>query len=223
VGDTTAGFWLAAGHLEDIMQRSARHLVTLCAAVALAAGAASCASSATPQAGTGSGQPGSSTPATQPVTPNTSVSLAGCAGGWRATALAVARQVTVPPVPVATAIRTGSHPDCRFDRIVIDFKGQMPGYTIAFVSKVIQDASGKTISMPGTRYLLIRLRPAQGHSASGATTLPPRSQALSYPMLKGYAVAGDFEGVLSIALGLAGGTHFRASELPGRLYVDVAW
>jgi len=202
-------------------------MTSFCAAIGLAAVTATSCATSTPQP-SGSGQPGSTAsgstqPTTRQATPTTSATPVSCPGGWRTRALAVARQVAVPPVPVATALRAGSHPDCRFDRVVIDIKGPLPGYTVAFVSKVIQDASGKTISMPGSRYLLIRLRPAQGHSASGAITLSPRSRALSYPMLKGYAVAGDFEGVLSIALGLAGGTRFRVGELSGRLYVDVAW
>ena len=41
-------------------------------------------------------------------------------------------------------------------------------------------------------------------------------------MLKGYAVTGDFDGVLSVVVGLARATAFRVGRLPGRLYVDVA-
>lgn len=77
--------------------------------------------------------------------------------------------------------------------------------------------------MPGTRYLVIRLSPVQAHSAAGKTTLPRSMQRVSYPMLKGWTVSGDFEGVLSIALGLAGGTRYRVGELGSRIYVDVAW
>ena len=200
------------------MQRPANTLISLWAAIALASAAAAGCTTAAPQPS--QSQPGSSS---EHATPTASATPVSCQGGWRTTRLAVARQVSVPPVPVATAIRTGSHSGCRFDRIAIDIRGALPGYTVAFVRKVIQDASGKTISVPGTRYLLIRLRPAQGHSPSGATTLSPRSRLLGYPMLKGYAVAGDFEGVLTIALGLSGGTRFRVGELTGRLYVDIAW
>jgi hypothetical protein len=40
-------------------------------------------------------------------------------------------------------------------------------------------------------------------------------------MLKGYALAGDFEGVLTLALGLQAPTSIRVGELPGRLYIDL--
>jgi hypothetical protein len=41
-------------------------------------------------------------------------------------------------------------------------------------------------------------------------------QALSYPVLNGYALAGDFEGVLTLAIGLHSMTSVRVGELPGR-------
>jgi hypothetical protein len=77
--------------------------------------------------------------------------------------------------------------------------------------------------MPGTSHLVITLKPAQGHTDSGTLTLPTGVQTVSYPMLKSYAVSGDFEGVLSVALGLAGGNSYRVGEAAGRIYVDVAW
>ena len=42
-------------------------------------------------------------------------------------------------------------------------------------------------------------------------------------MLKGYVVTGDFEGYISIALGLARTTMVRVGELSGRLYLDVRY
>ena len=209
---------------EDSMhQTMSRFPVAALATIALAALAiASCSNASSRSAGaarTASARATSVNPTT-PAGPSTSAS---CPAGWRAGTTAVTRKVAVPPVPVATAIRIGSHNDCRFDRLVIDISGPLPGYTVGFVSKVIGDASGKTITMPGTRYLEIRLNPAQGHAASGTPSLPTAVHSAGYPMLASYAVAGDFEGVLTIALGLAGGTRYRVGELPGRIYVDVSW
>lgn len=204
-------------------------LVALIAGTALAAGATACATTTSAPPGSGrSSQSGSPAPthgqtSSAPVTPTTSATPTSCPGGWTTGSLTVTRQVSVPPVPVATAIRTGSHLDCRFDRLVLDISGAMPGYSAGFVSTVIADASGRHVAMPGTSYLVIKLKPAQGHADTGMPTLPTGVQTVSYPMLKGYAVSGDFEGVLSIALGLAGGTKYRVGELAGRIYVDVAW
>jgi len=41
-------------------------------------------------------------------------------------------------------------------------------------------------------------------------------------MMKGFAISGDFEAVLTIAIGLDDVVGFRVGELPGRIYVDVA-
>jgi hypothetical protein len=199
-------------------------LVASCAA--LAASAISLAACGTTNSPPPSSSPSSSSQPTssQPASPSTPATHPiACAGGWRTGSLTVTRQVAVPPVPVVTAVRTGTHPGCTFDRLVIDVSGTLPGYSVSFVPKVIQDASGRTIAMPGTRYLVIRLSPAQGHSAAGKLTLPSGVQALNFRMLKGWTVSGDFEGVLHIALGLAGGTRYRTGELGGRIFVDVAW
>ena len=39
---------------------------------------------------------------------------------WRTAPITVTRILSVPPVPVVTGIRTASHPECRYDRVVID-------------------------------------------------------------------------------------------------------
>ncbi len=202
-------------------------LISLCGALALAAGSAAC-SSGTQSAGSGSSsQPASqsvSAPASGPSGPATTAAPSSCPSGpWQTGPISVSHQVAVPPVPVATAITTGSHPDCKYDRLVIAFNGPLPGYQASFESSVIQDGSGKTISLPGSRYLVLRFKPAQGHSANGTALLSRQPQAPGYPMLSGYVVSGDFEGVLSVALGLAGGTKYRIGELSGRIYVDVSW
>lgn len=59
------------------------------------------------------------------------------------------------------------------------------------------------------------------HTDSGSATITPLARALNYPMLKGYALAGDFEGVLTVALGLQAPTSIRVGELAGRLYIDL--
>ena len=127
----------------------------------------------------------------------------------------------VPPVPVLTNIRSAAHSTEGFDRIVFDFQGALPGYEVRYVSEVVEDGSGRTVTMPGRRFLQITLRPAQAHTDAGAVTAP-RAQTLNYPMLKAYAIVGDFEGVVSVALGLDDVVGFRVGELPGRIYSDVA-
>jgi hypothetical protein len=133
----------------------------------------------------------------------------------------VSHTVPVPPNPVLTAIRPAQHPECGYDRITFDFTGALPGYDIRYVPVVNQEGSGQPITLPGRRYLLIVFQPAQAHPDGGAT-ISPAAATLNYPMLKAYALAGDFEGHVTIALGLDDEVGVRVGELSGRVYVDVA-
>jgi hypothetical protein len=149
-------------------------------------------------------------------------SAAGCdTGGWRTAPVSVQHAVPVPPVPVVTAVRVAQHPECGYDRLVVDINGPVPSYDIRYVSQVIADASGKTITMPGQRFLLITLKPAQGHTAAGVPTLAQQVQVPGYRALRSWALAGDFEGVVRIAVGLPGRLSIRTGELAGRIYIDV--
>ena len=163
--------------------------------------------------------PTQATPSSHPLAPPTG---AACAtGAWHSAPLNVTRNVAAPPVPLVAAVHSGTHPECGYDRFVLIFNGPVPSYYIRHVTQVLADPSGKPINLPGRSYLLITLRPAQAHTGSGTPTITRGVQALGFPMLTGYALEGDFEGVINLALGLNETASFRAGELPGRLYVDV--
>jgi hypothetical protein len=156
------------------------------------------------------------TPAASPPT------VAGCDGApWRSVPVTVPHQVSVPPVPVITAIQVAQHPECGYDRLVLDIEGAVPGYSIRQVNQVIADASGRTIAIPGAHYLLITLRPAQAHTNAGTPTVTVGVRKPGYPALASWALAGDFEGVVRIAMGLSGQMHIRTGELAGRIYIDI--
>lgn len=137
--------------------------------------------------------------------------------------ITVTRNFPVPPTPVIKAVRAAKHSRCRFDRLVLDISVRNPGYHIQFVRKVIADGSGKTIRLPGRRFLLITLRPAQAHKNSGTGTLPSRVQVPRFPMLRSWVLAGDVEGVVSIGVGLHAKTSVRVGELHGRLFIDFKY
>lgn len=178
--------------------------------------------------GCGSGAPSASTPstgssATQSSAPTPSGTAAsGCdTAPWRSAPVSVTHAVSVPPVPVLTAVRVAQHPECGYDRIVLDITGPLPSYSVRYVDHVIADPSGQVVSMPGVRYLQITLRPAQAHSDAGAATVTAGVRRPGFPALTSWALAGDFEGVVNIALGLTGQVSMRTGELPGRIYIDV--
>jgi len=173
----------------------------------------------------GAGNPAGNSPlpAASPATgsPGSSAAANCDSGAWRSAPVSVSHVVTVPAVPVVTAVRTAAHPECGYDRLVLDVTGPVPSYDIRYVTQVIADPSGMPIALSGHRYLLMTLHPAQAHTNSGASTIIRPEQTLGYPVLKSYAVAGDFEGVFTVALGLGGAASIRVGELPGHLYIDV--
>jgi hypothetical protein len=186
------------------------------AALALAS-AAGCGSSR-PAAGASPAVSGTSASPSGPA----GTTAAGCdTGSWRPGPISVHHAVAVPPVPVVAAVRVAQHPECGYDRLVVDLTGPVPSYDVRYVNRVVADASGKTITMPGQRFLLITLKPAQGHTAAGVPTLARQVQVPGYPALKSWVLAGDVEGVVRIAVGLPGQLSIRTGELAGRIYIDV--
>jgi hypothetical protein len=161
-----------------------------------------------------------SSPTSASARPVSPPAVAGCdSTPWHSGPITVTHQVNASPVPVIAAVRVAQHPECRYDRIVLDIRGPIPSYSVEYVNSVIADASGQVIAMPGARHLVITLRPAQAHT--GGPTVAAGVHALGYPALASWALAGDFEGVVRIALGLAAPRSIRTGEVAGRVYIDV--
>ena len=197
---------------------SASPLLSRAALATLALGLVASCSSAAPAASPSHPAGTSAVPATSPAG---SPAAASCdSGPWGVVPVSVSHSVPVPPVPVVTSIRAAAHADCGYDRLVLGLSGKMPSYTIRYVNRVIADPSGQPISLPGSRFLVITLRPTQAHKDSGTPTISARLVSPGFPTLLGYTLAGDFEGVVTVAVGLRGSTGIRVGELPGRLYVD---
>jgi hypothetical protein len=159
--------------------------------------------------------------ATHSVPASASATPSSVAAAWNTGPVTVRRDPAVPPVPVVTGIRYAAHPDEGFDRIVFDISGAAPGYSARYVDEVRADPSDKVVTVPGRAYLLLVLTPAQAHRDDGTVTVSGPHR-VNLPMLRSYAVAGDFEGHVSIALGLDDVVGYRVGEAPGRIYVDVA-
>lgn len=132
---------------------------------------------------------------------------------------------TVPPVPTVTAIRVGTHPGGGYDRVAVELDAQT-GYQVGYRPTVVRDGSGLPVQLSGQVFLQIVLTPAQAHDDAGRATTPTNPVAVSYPSLNAYVVNGDFEGYVSVALGLAGKVGFRVGTYRMAnghqvVYVDV--
>ena len=169
----------------------------------------------------GTGSTASAAP-DQPATTNPSALGPSSPGPtWGSGPTTVVHHPAVLPVPVITGVRYAAHAAEGYDRIVFDIGGALPGYSVRYVSRVVSDPAEQPVNVPGRRHLLIVLNPAQAHRDDGAATVTGIHR-INLPMLESYAVVGDYEGYVSIALGLDDVVGYRVGELPGRIYVDVA-
>ena len=157
-------------------------------------------------------------------------SPAGTVPSWPTGATSSPFTGSVPPVPVLVAIRVGAHPEGGYDRISLEFTGQVPGYRATYVQQVVRDGSGAVVSLPGSAFLQLTFTSAQAHDANGNSTLnPPATNPVTvgFPELRAYVLNGDFEGVVNVALGLTAKDGFHVSELTKSssdhvIYIDIA-
>lgn len=144
--------------------------------------------------------------------------------------LAPAANATQNAVPIVTNLRTGSHSG--YDRVVVDFRSKAaaakPGVKVRFAKKAFECGSGRKVSLPGDRILILTLTPAQAHTDEGANTYvgPGRSRTakIGLPTLKGVRMICDFEGYVQWAFGVnkATGAKFGTLSSPNRVFVDIA-
>ncbi|WP_433251949.1 AMIN-like domain-containing (lipo)protein [Streptosporangium sp. CA-135522] len=125
--------------------------------------------------------------------------------------------------PTVTGVRFAEHGG--FDRVVIDLKGDLPSYTVRWVSELVQEGSGDPIDVKGGAYLQVTMTPASAHSQSGDPTWTggPIFQA-ELGNVQNVVKTGDFEAVVGVGIVLDHKAAFRVTEhrSPNRLVVDVA-
>jgi hypothetical protein len=128
------------------------------------------------------------------------------------------------PGSYLTAIRTGRQAST--DRVVFQFAGNLPSYTVTPVPRVVGDGSGKPVAIAGKSFLKVTFRGASAVCpATGHATYPgPSAAAPNYAQLLGLAAAGDFEGYLTWGIGLAakGGYHAYTLTAPYRVVIDIS-
>jgi hypothetical protein len=128
----------------------------------------------------------------------------------------------VKPIPKVVDVRVGAHRN--FDRVVIDLRGKLPGYDVRYTRHLSYDGSGDRVPLRGRKFIAIALMPARAHNAHGDSVYAgPKLRQYRFDALRGVALTGDFEGVVSLGLSLRHRTDFRVTVLhaPNRIVVDV--
>ena len=159
-----------------------------------------------------------SAPATGPVTID-----------WPTDDVSASFEGTVPPVPVLVDLRVGSHPEDGYDRVALEFDN-LPGYEVGYRDEIVYDGSGEPVDLPGSAFIQLVFTPAQAHDDEGSSTLdspPVEPVGVGSAALESYVLNGDFEGYVSVALGLTGEVgfhvdHFRAANGNAVFYIDLA-
>jgi hypothetical protein len=149
-------------------------------------------------------------------------------------ALALVATAFLPPFGTAAKTSAGSarqaeivdvaaacHPT--YDRVAIRARFGTPAYDVRYVRRVLIDGPGTPLRLLGARRIHAVMRNARGHT-NGGTNLLPRTLTPLCPNLRQVKQAGDFEGVVSLGLGLRRRTGFRVFRLTGptRVVVDIA-
>jgi hypothetical protein len=119
-------------------------------------------------------------------------------------------------------LRVGEH--THFDRVVVDVRGTVPGYTLRYVHRLRYDGSGERVPLHGRRFLALSLTPATAHRADGTSVYRgPQLQQYSMPVLRGVAFTGDFEGVVSFGIALRRHVSYDVSVVhsPNRIVIDL--
>lgn len=128
-----------------------------------------------------------------------------------------------------TNVRAGRH-EC-FDRLVFDFAGNVDGYRVSYEDHVATDGAGVPIHLKGGADLEIVVSGA-AHDHRGNLTYRPSDRdhlvdVAGWDTFRQVAWAGDYEGQITVGLGVRARLPFRVFTLDGpgdgsRIVIDVA-
>jgi hypothetical protein len=117
-----------------------------------------------------------------------------------------------------------------YDRVVFEFRNVVPGYRVEYVEPPLrEDGSGNRVEVEGSAFVVVRMEPASGFDLEvpegelvykGPRRLSGADAGTS--VVREVVRTGDFEAVLTWAVGLGDRVDFRVTRLDGppRLVVD---
>lgn len=129
-------------------------------------------------------------------------------------------------IALLTDVRVARHEG--YDRVVFEFRHDVPGYDIRYVEPPVQaDGSGAEVAVAGNAILRVRMDPALDadltqENAPLTYTGPMRFHP-GTPEVVELVRTGGFESVLTWAIGLNEQDDFRVGRLqnPPRLVIDI--
>jgi hypothetical protein len=136
---------------------------------------------------------------------------------------------TAKAIALLERVAVGRHEG--YDRVVFQFRGEgLPGYRIGYMEPPLkEDGSGNLVDVAGNAFVIVRMEPASGfdlNTGEGVLVYkgPRRIEGSSAgtSIVKEVVRTGDFEAVLTWAIGLEEKVDFRVTTAasPSRLIVD---
>lgn len=118
-------------------------------------------------------------------------------------------------------LRTGN--DGSFDRIVLDERMSASGYIVKYVHLMLTDPKGAPVKLRGHYVLQITVLDATTLSLPAGTSRIARTYTPGLPEVAQIKKTGEFERVVTFAVGLNHYRGFRVTRLrsPTRLVIDV--
>jgi hypothetical protein len=162
--------------------------------------------------GTGTTTTATST-ATEPADPFDGTGTTMAVGPTTADAIALLERVAV-----------GRHEG--YDRVVFQFREGVPGYRIEYVEPPLkEDGSGDVVEVRGNSFVTVRMEPASGfdlNTNEGVIVYKGPKRLPGASVVQEVVRTGDFEAVLTWAVGLSNRVEFRVTttKSPARLIVD---
>jgi len=155
-------------------------------------------------------------------------SAAGCGESGRAAfdgTLERSERAGAGGVATLDTVRVAQHGG--FERVVFEFREELPGYVVEYASeRPAHCGSGEPAEVAGSAHLVVRMTPARAHEFFGeraASTIAARDLPVEQPALRQLLLTCDFEADVSWVLALDSRRPYRVSTLanPPRVVVDV--
>jgi len=149
-----------------------------------------------------SGTPSPSSPSTPPFTapsaaPRTPTPTSQMlrTSGWTSETLTVQQQTdgTARLVEVRSAHHTEG--TLAYDRLVFEFTGAVPGYTVRYVPEVVSPGQGAVVPLAGQAFLEVVFYPAAAHNDLGSSTLRTSASGGGLPALVQYRMSRRLRGI----------------------------
>ena len=178
---------------------------------------------AVPVAGHSAGSGSAASPATHVTTPVTAAGTAPVTAVGTTPVTMTAATASVPTAPSGlVAVRAGRH--VTYDRLVLEFRGRVPGHTVRYVRQVLTQGQGAPIPLAGRADLAVVVRSGSIYSPRDPAHLV---DVRGFPALRQVAWGGSFEGYTTIGVGVRTRLPIHVFVLAGpgrdnRLVIDVA-